>query len=84
MVTVAVAVFDNQRITTRFAVESHRTQSTICRKWLQAEPAPLTPPPRAAAFDPRINTVAQRPSTRVVASLDGGTSCFTLRVSSWR
>jgi len=28
--------------------------STICRKWLQAEPAPLTPPPRAAAFDPRI------------------------------
>jgi hypothetical protein len=54
MVTVAVAVFDNQRITTRFAVESHRTQSTICRKWLQAEPAPLTPPPRAAAFDPRI------------------------------
>ena len=49
---LAVAVFDNQRTTTRFAVESHRTQSTICLKWLHAEPAPLTPPPRAAAFDP--------------------------------
>jgi hypothetical protein len=54
VVTVSIAVFDEQIITTRFAKGSHLTKTTHCSDWLFAVPAPLSPPSRAAIFDLRI------------------------------
>jgi hypothetical protein len=48
---MAFKLFDNQVITTRFAVGSHLTPSTTCPAWLYAVNTPLLLPPRAAAFD---------------------------------